>query len=310
MGKLHEHEIFLLNSDVLDDNRKSKVIQKLAVAGILQPKVLITTSVLDNGVSIHDEDVGNVVIATESELSFKQMLGRIRAEDSTTCNLYIYPRTQEYYQKRVEQYTEKMRMFDEIEQKIKQRKAFQILCSAFYGSTERKDFLHNALVFSNEVVTIFEKNIPAVYISYGNLKLNINKFAKEKTGNLMLMEKCFLKLSLKNTVLVAHKQISWIGKASNELKIIPSTYFEEQKNQLVDKLRRVKNLSLKEFSGLKCEVAEKYQKTLFPDIPFNGGSFSNDKFMEVCNRYGLEVSTEKGVDNKNVYSINVVSSDA
>lgn len=44
MGKLHEHEIFLLNSDVLDDNRKSKVIQKLAVSGILQPKVLVMTS--------------------------------------------------------------------------------------------------------------------------------------------------------------------------------------------------------------------------------------------------------------------------
>ena len=62
---------------MLDECSNSKEVQQLVVGHRILPKVLITTSVLDNGVSVHDTDVGNVVIATDSKLSFIQMLGRI-----------------------------------------------------------------------------------------------------------------------------------------------------------------------------------------------------------------------------------------
>lgn len=67
-----KEEIYLLNSSIMDEKSTDIVIRTLAVAHSVKPKILITTSVLDNGVSIHDIDVGNIVIATESKTNFIQ----------------------------------------------------------------------------------------------------------------------------------------------------------------------------------------------------------------------------------------------
>ena len=53
-------------------------------------KVLITTSVLDNGINLKDSLIKHIVIETCNKTSFIQMLGRIRRENITDkLNLYI-----------------------------------------------------------------------------------------------------------------------------------------------------------------------------------------------------------------------------
>lgn len=52
-------------------------------------KVLIATKVLDCGVSLHDPDLRNIVIAQSNQATFVQMLGRKRAERHESINLYI-----------------------------------------------------------------------------------------------------------------------------------------------------------------------------------------------------------------------------
>lgn len=61
-GNLDSKEVFIMNADVLEIQITNQVIRTLAVAHRVIPKVLITTAVLDNGVSIHDPEVGNVII--------------------------------------------------------------------------------------------------------------------------------------------------------------------------------------------------------------------------------------------------------
>ena len=59
----------------------------------LEPKVLITTSVLDNGISLEDSSLRNIAIISNSRLSFIQMLGRIRECDGVdTINLILLKR--------------------------------------------------------------------------------------------------------------------------------------------------------------------------------------------------------------------------
>lgn len=54
-----------------------------------ETKVLIATSVIDNGVSIEDLDLKHVVIMSCDRVSMFQMLGRKRKEPAETVNVYI-----------------------------------------------------------------------------------------------------------------------------------------------------------------------------------------------------------------------------
>lgn len=51
--------------------------------------VVISTSVLDNGITLHACDVKNIVICQPQKVEFLQMLGRIRVKADETVNLYI-----------------------------------------------------------------------------------------------------------------------------------------------------------------------------------------------------------------------------
>ena len=53
------------------------------------PQVLISTSVLDNGINIKDRTVKNVVVDVFDKTEMIQMLGRIRVEQGQTINLYL-----------------------------------------------------------------------------------------------------------------------------------------------------------------------------------------------------------------------------
>lgn len=83
-------------------NADNKAGQALATAKSLsnnqkfESKILIATSVLDVGVSIHDREVRNIVIDTIEKNSFLQMLGRIRT-DIQALNIFICSRSFEYF---------------------------------------------------------------------------------------------------------------------------------------------------------------------------------------------------------------------
>lgn len=52
-------------------------------------RVLISTTVLDNGVSIHDSDLKHIVLPSHNKTEFLQMIGRKRLADNETVKLYI-----------------------------------------------------------------------------------------------------------------------------------------------------------------------------------------------------------------------------
>lgn len=61
--------------------------------------VLITTSLLDNGININDEKLKNIVIDVFDRTEFIQMLGRVRIKDNRKINLYIREYTVEELEK-------------------------------------------------------------------------------------------------------------------------------------------------------------------------------------------------------------------
>ena len=78
---------------------------KLKTKGTLEGKVLITTSVLDNGFSIRDKDIWHIVLCTHDKTEFLQELGRCRLEKEQVVNLYIKKLTENEHRERKDSYS-------------------------------------------------------------------------------------------------------------------------------------------------------------------------------------------------------------
>ncbi|MBP2658112.1 MAG: helicase, superfamily [Firmicutes bacterium] len=89
-GKYIQEDLGKEVADYIDASLKdSEVYRKICEKGKFDKKVLVTTSVLDNGVNIFDKDVKHVAIFVFDKVSFLQMLGRKRLEENQNITLYI-----------------------------------------------------------------------------------------------------------------------------------------------------------------------------------------------------------------------------
>lgn len=70
-------------------SKRRKVFDALVHGERQACDILISTSVLDSGVSLHAEDVSHLVICQPNKTSFLQMLGRIRVTEGQHVNLYL-----------------------------------------------------------------------------------------------------------------------------------------------------------------------------------------------------------------------------
>lgn len=81
------------------DNKEDEIMSEIVENGFFSADVLVTTKVLDNGVSLHDSKITKIVVDTTSETECLQMLGRRRKceSDCTPLTLYIPKKSVKYF---------------------------------------------------------------------------------------------------------------------------------------------------------------------------------------------------------------------
>lgn len=72
------------------DNKGSDTMKKIVEKQKFESFVLITTQVLDNGISLHDTQLANIVLDTSSRIEFLQMIGRKRFGLGEKNELMLY----------------------------------------------------------------------------------------------------------------------------------------------------------------------------------------------------------------------------
>lgn len=304
-GKIGESEVCRMNAENLDDEGKNPVMKALVMANRLMPKVLITTSVLDNGVSIKDPEVQNVVIFTESEVSFKQMIGRIRTESiENGLNLYFIPRPAEYFERReiaLKRYVDKI---DEIKKRGLKKCFSEMLYSLLNSDDEESSLYRKFIIFYPELLEadpFFD--MEGCNFKLGNVCFAINPFAEQKLGDLYLTACKFHKMAREDELMVIREQMKWLGLDGNTLQIEESDYLKERERLLVEKLLTVKEVDNKQFADFKKEISLEFRKDLFDDIVAKNGSFSTEKLRDILERFGCMLVESNGSDGKKRYSI-------
>lgn len=101
---LHENEIIFIDADYENDDSATEVVEQLATKSSADKKVIITTAVMDNGISFHDVDLKNIIILADTQESFIQMLGRkrvLQTGETYDVNVYICRRSIGHFESRL-----------------------------------------------------------------------------------------------------------------------------------------------------------------------------------------------------------------
>lgn len=103
-----------IDAEMISSEENSELKQYIIENERFECRVLITTSVLDNGVNIKDDAVVNMVIETFDQITFIQELGRKRIDkdNAQQITLYIHKRNPSHYTKKLESIRNKMRIIN------------------------------------------------------------------------------------------------------------------------------------------------------------------------------------------------------
>lgn len=301
---IESKQIVVLNAENLDDTQNKRFVEKLTITHKLDCKIFITTSVIDNGVSIHDSDVENLAIITESKTSFIQMLGRVRAESSEFCNLFFLLRKDSEFQKRKLRYEKQKERFEKLEKENLHKKWRHYFYTVWERDDEEMaDFYHKALVYCKHESQFFILPESKVQVLYGNEGFYINEFAKQKTEDMCMLENKFEYMALTDPLEVIYEQMSWLAKRKEELQVLGSTHIEEKTREMEGKLLQVQDFSNEELQKLKEDLVKEFRSDLFPEIEAKNGTLSLGKLKSICRNVGLEVIESEDENRRKRYSI-------
>ena len=280
-----------LNAQNLDEEKNHSIVENLTIANKLLSKILITTSVLDNGVSIHDKDVENVCILTESRVSFMQMIGRIRTENTKKLNLVFVRRGASYFERRANECKQLMDYFPRNYDENSHSEEFQIMNAIWSNEVEVAEMYRKVYVPVPRRVKIFEKPKARIKCTFGGNMIVVNNFSKRKIEDLYLMESRLYQLAVVDPLNVIYEQMSWINKKPADLEIVSSCYMEELTEELLSDLLEINEFDKSEISRAKKAIALKYNRDILKSYSLRNRSFSNEKLEKILNDFNLELIT-------------------
>ena len=296
----------IIHADNLD--KESNLLLQLVMNGQLESDILITTSVLDNGVSLKDPLLRNVVIMTDSRISFVQMLGRVRVENKDVVNLYLVGQNTNELNRRMKVSEQLTKKFEQVVKSDPLSSNFDILAQNWDEPylEESKDY-RKMLILATEGVDY----IPAEYaktrpqnnvIVSKKVEYYINELAREKIGDSYKMQSLLFAKAMVSPVEMAKFQISWIGKEPQELIICKEDSLKQREEELIKELEAFGIKNADETRQFKESIAAKYPDVVCRHIKANKGSFEKKKLATLCADIGFEVITET-VDGKIQYRV-------
>lgn len=164
-----------------NEKSNTKTITEIYENKTFSEKCLITTSYLDNGISIHDKNLRHIVIDTFDYIEFMQMIGRKRFSDNEEkINLYVAERSfkelKAYYEKNI---IRKLNVMLEAARAI-QTNNIDFFIEKYFNTSDFKNLisLKKQKLYVNNLAYAKLNNL---YIFYQNI---LNKASARKYNNI------------------------------------------------------------------------------------------------------------------------------
>lgn len=288
-----DKKVVMLSSNYEKNEESADEVNMVVEKNIFRSKVIISTSVMDNGINIEDPELRNMIVIADNETEFIQMLGRKRG-DGQKLKLYIVQQPKDYFAKRQRLVQKRLKIADEYKQWIYgnlkkcltpefveyyQKKYLEMYHQYQQGKLLNKPLNYWQEINRQEYLLVLHQHILTMQ-KIANKEVNLEDAASlflVFNGNLylnMLSIKNFDKLNLHYQKILEHfegegtdafvrEQLTWLGKTPEEMDEIikDSKITKEEKNYsfVMEKLQEIVDVSKEEKEAIdfKKGIADK-----------------------------------------------------
>lgn len=298
LGSEIENSIFIKSSYKKEKESRDEV-EEIVRKDKSSVRVLIATSVLDNGIDLKDIELRNIIIMSDIETEFVQMLGRKR-KDGKPCNLYLFKQKEDHFRRRYEENRKKLEIAEKGYKYAEGKICSLIKNDDLVSSDKLQKCEDQAIVNihkywgleSMKNSEVYE-NIKASFL-YLNGILCLNMLAFKNLENLSQYYTRIIKdfeLYGKNAFL--REQLRWLGKSDQEIenlvKELNFTLTEKSRQNVIKKLKKNVDIEMteKEVKKLKIEIRDDL-KVLIESVDDNKDD--KNKFTDNCSRTDRPIS--------------------
>lgn len=278
--KLGDQAIFIDASSKEENGKNHETYEEIVKQQKFSKRILVTTTVLDNGVNIVDPMVLNVVLMTTDKTTFIQTLGRKRIRKDEKIKLYIKNLNSQEINNYIFSIKEKLDAYDLYNESIIGFKDKYLA-----GTTEDHEKVKNLFYFDDK----------------GKIEWNPIALKKLKDDKKNL-EKISAKISPVEPNAFIKEQLSWIGllKTFDEDNYVDFKKNEKHLNEFLTFLEQLvdKPLNKEEQEKLSEDFKDKCIKAFGKRMAKDGTSLDrNDR------KYGIEIMQERLTTNNLPYTI-------
>lgn len=217
--------VFLSSGYKREGGEAAEEAQTIRNDNVQSARVLIATSVLDNGINLKDDRLNNVIIFADNETEFIQMLGRKR-EDGNKVNLYIFKREKEHFDRRLDQLRRKGEVVSDYLKRLNEADIIEKAPLGQGTSLEKLNESERKFVYWQHVLllhrllneeNIYDKIRMAFYAKEGLLLLN-----PLSVRNMDMLKEFYNNIIAKfergEEDAFVREQLRWLGKGEKEIE--------------------------------------------------------------------------------------------
>lgn len=205
----------ILNANELD---RQDELRECLVYGEKFPeetKVLITTSVLDNGVSLTDSEISSITVFTSSKTDFIQMIGRVRVQpgDTRRLKLYLVERSASEFKMKKMCLEEDVKIIEECERCVKKTGSSELpVCFNEVLENTRRGEVLRKICFHKEYGAVVGNS---QYV--GSCKVYLNPMSCHKIRQNCHEVQAAFKESKIDKRYLPNLQAAWLGYTSDDI---------------------------------------------------------------------------------------------
>ncbi len=197
-----KEDVIFIDARYENDDESQESVDELKEKKLISKKIIITTSVMDNGISFEDKELRNIIIIADTQEEFIQMLGRKR-QDGKKVKVYICSRDIVYFKQR----------FNSVDSVLKDYDVY-----SNYEKQVQFPFLWQERVLDDMITNHYKHNsiIKFCYAKMGQICWN--PISIQKLTDLRTFYKTMCEELGKDKHAFLKQQVSWLGVCEDQAK--------------------------------------------------------------------------------------------
>lgn len=320
-SKIKDSDVIFLDADYEKVEEAEKTVNEIVEKKSSRKRVIISTAVMDNGITFQDSDLVNVAIFSDVKETFVQMFGRKRINSNEIIHLYICKRSEEYFRKRYQYVYNAVNTYYKYQAELNilsEPYCYQSYCQNGQSVTVTMNYIeylyrHNSISgYENPIKSGSQQKILDVLLSnrmeaqylkqfcYAvNGNISLNRLAVQRLLDLEIYYKDMAEKLKDNENAFVEQQFEWLGISTDTVQgyvdeatqELSTRYRNELKQSIEDILNKQDGIMTEEENiGWKLKMREQLEYFLIKDNEYD----ENERKALRKNDRGLSVDRFNG----------------